>query len=74
MIQHKLPKLFNYPAQAALFNKVEYIGTSINKTKYILYMMTDTVNSKYQKNRISKPMKSLGTSTIDAKVFENFFF
>jgi len=36
--------------------------------------MTDTVNSKYQKNRIAKPMKSLGTSTIDAKVFEIFFF
>ena len=33
-------------------------------------MMTDTVNSKYQKNKTAKPMKSLGTSTIDAKVFE----
>ena len=29
-----------------------------------------TVNSQYQKNKIAKPMKSLGTSTIDARVFE----
>ena len=31
-------------------------------------MMTDTVNSKYRKNKTAKPMKTL--PTIDARVFE----